>query len=274
MQSSLVGTLLLLFTGMVSYQGFRRSSYFDEYVFDVDKILKSREWYRMLSSGFLHLNWLHFGFNMIALMSFSVALEQTFGYLQFFLIYLLSMLGGSLLALYVHRNHGDYRAAGASGAVSGVVMAAIILYPEMEIGLILLPFAWASWKFGLAYIVLTILGIKYQLGNIGHAAHLGGALTGVLLTLALEPTMVVDNWWVIVLILVPILIFLILIIRQPEVLMVDKYWGAQVEDLKAYSKKRTADPTLDELLDKIRKKGMMGLSKKEKALLEKYKNEM
>lgn len=274
MQSSLIGTLILIFTGMVTYQAFRRQSYMDENIFHVDKILKAKEYRRLFTSGFLHANWIHFGFNMGALMAFSIALESNFGYLKYFLLYMLSMLGGSLLSLYIHRNHGDYRALGASGAVSGVVMASIILYPESEISLVLIPISWESWKFGIAYIILSILGIKYQVGNIGHDAHLGGALTGVLLTIAFQPTIIYDSWWIILLIVIPVFIFLYLIIQQPEILMIDKYWGAQVENIKDFRKQRAKDPTLDELLEKIRKKGIKSLSTKERQLLEKYKNDI
>ena len=125
--------------------GFSRPKYFEDSEFHVDKILINKEYRRLLSSGFLHVNWLHFAFNMIALASFSLSLEHLLGLQKFILLYFCSLIGGNLLALYIHRNHGDYRAVGASGAISGVVLASIILFPEGEISLILLPYGIKSW---------------------------------------------------------------------------------------------------------------------------------
>ena len=124
----IVGTLILIFTGLVTYLGLSRSSYQNEYKLDVDKILIDKQYYRLLPSGFLHVGWLHFAFNMGALLSFSFSLELVFGIKNFLLVYFLSLLGGNLFALYVHRNHGDYTAVGASGAVSGVISSFICNY--------------------------------------------------------------------------------------------------------------------------------------------------
>lgn len=136
---SQVGTLIAILTGIFTYQGLTHSSYQNKYLLHVDSILVSKEYYRLFSSGFLHANWMHFGFNMAALVSFALSIEILLGIKSFLVIYCLSLLGGSLLALYIHRNHADYSGVGASGAISGVIASAIILFPEGEIGLILLP---------------------------------------------------------------------------------------------------------------------------------------
>ena len=219
-----IGSFLLLITLLTTYNGFIRRDFFEKYLFQVDKILYQKERYRLFSSGFLHANWLHFGFNMIALISFSWALEFTLGYLSFLLIYFVAMLGGNLLALYIHRNHGDYSAIGASGAISGVVMSSIVLFPESKIGIILLPFIeFPSWIFGLLFIVVSLFGIKSQRDNIGHEAHLGGAITGLILTVLIRPSIALSNWWVILLMLVPTVGFLWLIIKHPDFLITGKF---------------------------------------------------
>ena len=125
--TGVIGTLLLIFTGLTTYKGFSDFKFFEENLFEVDGILVHKEYKRIISSGFLHTSWLHFGFNMIALMSFSWSLELLFGYWKLLFIYFASLIGGNLLALFIHRNHGDYRAVGASGAISGVIFSSIIL---------------------------------------------------------------------------------------------------------------------------------------------------
>ena len=265
---SQIGILIAILTGMTTYQGLRHSSYQDKYLFHSEKILLDKEYYRLLTSGFLHVNWLHFGFNMLALTSFALSIEVLLGIKSFLIIYFLSMLGGSLLSLYIHRNHYDYTAVGASGAISGVVAASIILFPNSEIGLIFIPGGIKSWVFGLIFIVISILGIKSQSDNIGHEAHLGGILTGIVATSIISPRIFLINWHIALGMLVPILIFLYLIIRRPDILITGK-WNLERPNITT---KYKSEISLDEILDKIKRRGIDSLSKKEKKLLEKYSN--
>jgi len=284
--SGAVGTLLMIITGLTTFKGLKDYAYFDAFKFQVDKILIDKEYKRVITSGFLHGSWLHYGFNMIALLSFSLSLELIFGYTKFLVIYFGSKIGGSLLALFIHRNHGDYSAIGASGAISGVVMASILLFPDNNIGFILLPFEMKSWIFALLFIVISIFGIKGQRGNIGHEAHLGGALTGIILALIFQPSIFIESPWIVLVTTLPIIAFLILIVRNPAVLMVEKYWGETISKRnfqrttkssrknKYQTSKAEKESQLNQLLDKIRREGIESLSKKEQALLEKLKNEL
>jgi membrane associated rhomboid family serine protease len=263
---STIGTLLLIFTGLTTYKGLMDDYYQEKYLFYVDGILMRKEYHRLWTSGFLHSGWLHFGFNMLALIGFSFSLEMEMGWWKFILIYASSLLGGNLLALYIHRHHGNYRALGASGAISGIVLSSIILYPEGQISMVLLPLEMPSWLFAIFFVLISIFGIKSQDGLIGHEAHLGGALTGILVTLLLKPSAIITQWWIILLVVVPILAFLILIVRKPEVLLINNYWGTARATVR--SKLEEPEVTLDYLLDKIRKKGIESLTKKERDMLD------
>lgn len=276
--SSATGMFLLIITGLATYKGFRDNAFFEQYVFEVDRILIDREWKRLISSGFLHGGWIHFGFNMAAMLSFSLSLELLFGVWKFLGLYFFSMIAGSLLSLYIHRNHGDYRAVGASGAISGVVFASIVLDPGGSISIFGLPFSIKSWVFGLAFVLISIFGIKRQADNIGHDAHLGGALAGVAGILAIQPGLFLDNWWVVLLLVIPTLAFLILIVRNPAVLMVDGYWGENLSRSRWQSprQRQTLSPEeeMDQLLDKIRRHGIASLTKKERKRLKELREEM
>jgi membrane associated rhomboid family serine protease len=273
--NSLIGLVLLFFIGAATYKGFRDGQYQNRYAFHVDSILKDGQYDRLITSGFLHVGWLHFGFNMVALMSFCWSLEIFLGPWKLLLLYFISLLGGNLLSLYIHRQHGDYSAVGASGAISGVIFASIVLFPGSEIGFILLPVSVPAWLFGLLFILISIFGIKSQADNIGHEAHLGGAITGVLAAIMLEPSVLKTNLSTILGILLPFTAFLILIIRNPAVLMIDGYWGESVKTGSNWVKKlrdehdnvQNEEEELNDLLDKIKEKGIKSLTKEERKRL-------
>lgn len=277
--TGVIGTLLLIFTGLATYKGFRDYNFFEENCFEVDSILIDKSYKRLLTSGFLHSGWLHFGLNMVVLLSFSWSLELVFGYWKLLFIYLASLVAGNLLALFIHRQHGDYRAVGASGAVSGVIFSSILLFPEAPIKFFLIPIEFKSWLLGLIFMMVTIFAIKKKKGNIGHEAHLGGAIAGILISLFFLPFDAI-NWWVVAILLVPTLAFLLLIVNNPAVLMVENYWGDHIGRLQQAARQprepvyTDTQTELDTLLDKIRLQGMDSLTKTELERLEKLKNEL
>ncbi|WP_116128442.1 rhomboid family protein [Lewinella sp. IMCC34183] len=266
MDQGVAGTVILIITGLVTYAGLTRSTYQEKYKFDVDRILIDKEYYRLISSGFVHANWIHFAFNMGALLSFSYSLEIIFGIVNFVMTYFFSMLGGSLFSLLIHRNHGDYTAVGASGGVSGVIAASILLFPLSEIGFVILPIGIKSWIFGLLLVAISIVGIKSQSDNIGHEAHLGGILTGVTATLFIDPIAVYTNWWVLLILIIPIIWFLYMIYTRPEILLTNN-WGISKPKVKLA---KSQDSRVDDILEKIKAEGFQSLTKKEKELLKRY----
>ncbi len=274
MSQSIIATIIIVATFLATYQGEKDRWFKEEYLFWTDGILIRKEWQRLLTSGFLHSGWWHFGFNMVTLFSFSYALEYVFGMAQFALIYFASLLGGSLLALYFHRNHGDYKALGASGAVSGVIMASIVLMPTADLYFFFIPYGIPSWLLGAVFIAVSIFGIKAQADNIGHDAHLGGAIIGTLIACALKPQLAVDHWWVVLMIIVPCSIFMYLVIKNPAMLFIEGYWGEEVHSIKTYKFSQKKKPSLDELLDKIRANGIKSLSAKERKWLKEYQEKM
>lgn len=275
-EASIIGSVLGFFIAIFSYKGFKDRQFYEDYLFDVDRILIDGEHKRMLTSGFLHGSWWHLIFNLIALLSFSGEIEHQFGPLRYCIIYFGSLIGGSLLALYIHRNHGDYRAIGASGAISGLILSFVVLAPDSSISFIFLPIEIKSWVFALLFVAVSIFGIKFQRDNIGHEAHLGGAIIGVLITIALKFSVVRDHPWVIAGILGPSIIFLLLVIRNPNVLLIDNYWGETVENIRLGIKKKpeqmSPEEELDILLEKIRKKGLNSLTDKERKRLDELSN--
>lgn len=268
----IIGLFLIIINIVVSYKGIKDVSFFNRYKFEIDKILINRELIRLMSSGFLHVGWMHLILNLLCLYLFSELIENKLGSLNFIFIYFSSLIAGNLFALLVHRNHGDYSAVGASGAVSGVVFAAIALYPSLEIGFWGLPFSIPGWLFGLLYVLYSIYGIKSQKDNIGHEAHLGGAFVGMLCAIITLPEILKTNYLTILIISIPTLIFIVLIIKKPHLLLIDNvFYKKQYKNLNIDQKfnenKVKKQKEIDIILDKINKKGIESLSKKEMQIL-------
>lgn len=265
-----IGLIILIANLVISYKAFKDFAFYQKSTFRVDAILVGKDYKRLISSGFVHVSWMHLIFNMISLYAFSEAVEYSVGGLNFVLLYFGSLLGGNLFSLYLHRNHGDYSAVGASGAVSGVIFAAIALVPGMELSLLFIPIGIPSWLFGLVFVCVSIWGIKSQKGNIGHDAHLGGGLVGLCFAIMLYPDVLKTNPLPIALIAIPSALFIYLILTRPEILIINsfnkkpKYYS---RDDRFNSQRKEKQETLDKLLDKISEKGIDSLSKKEKETL-------
>src|SRR5437868_5752772 len=121
-------------TCIVSLRGFRSYGFEEKYIFNPEAILAGKEYYSLITSGFLHADTRHLVLNMVTLLLFGKGVELSVGSGQFLAIYLTAIFGGNALSLYVHRHH-EYRAYGASGGVCGVIFASILLHPYGAISL-------------------------------------------------------------------------------------------------------------------------------------------
>lgn len=194
---------------LFSYKGFSDLYFFRKYEFHIASI-RAGEQLRMITSGFLHADWSHLFFNMFTLYMFAPVVISFFGSFTFLLIYLVSLICGNLLTVVFHKNDYNYRAVGASGAVTGILYAAILLQPEMSLYLFFIPIPIPGYIFGIVYLLYSIYGMKAKNDNIGHTAHFGGAIGGYLLTISREPMMLVENTFMVIILAIPILILFIL----------------------------------------------------------------
>ena len=193
---------------LISYKGFNDLSFFRKYEFHVGSI-RAGEQLRMLSSGFLHVDMTHLIFNMLTLWFFAPVVINYMGSFSFILIYFGSLIFGSLLTMAFHKNDYNYRAVGASGAVTGVLYSAILLQPDMMLGIFfIIPMP--AYLFGILYLLYSIYGMRAKNDNIGHTAHFGGAVGGYLITLVKEPTLIVEHTLMVVLLAIPIVILFVM----------------------------------------------------------------
>lgn len=199
---------LIVVNVLISYKGFNDISFFRKYEFHMGSI-RSGEQIRMLSSGFLHADLTHLIFNMLTLWFFAPVVISYLGDISFLMIYFGSLIFGSLLTMFFHKNDYGYRAVGASGAVTGVLYSAILLQPDMMLG-IFFVIPMPAYIFGILYLLYSIYGMKVKNDNIGHTAHFGGAIGGYLITLLKEPSLLVDHTLMVLLLAIPIIILFVM----------------------------------------------------------------
>jgi membrane associated rhomboid family serine protease len=186
-------TLTLLFanTAISMWTWYSKGDYFERFAEWPYQIIQEKRFYQAVTSAFLHADWMHLLFNMFTLFSFGTVLErlfvtnfgQTEGSVYFLSIYFISLLSGSILTTVMHYRNPGYVAVGASGAVSGIVFSYILFFPTSTVGVFFIPMP--AFLFAFLYVGVSVYGMKSKIGNIGHEAHLGGALGGVISTFLL-----------------------------------------------------------------------------------------
>ena len=209
MNISIFTLIIIGLNVLCSLKGFKDRSFFETYKFNVGGI-KRGEQVRMLVSGFLHVDLQHLLFNMITFYFFADKVIYYVGPFYFFLIYFGSLIFGNLLSYYFHKNEPYYSAVGASGAVTGILYAAILLFPGMDLYLYFIPIPIPSYIVGVGYMLYSIYGMKSRIGNIGHDAHFGGAIGGYVLTLLIAPQVLETHLWMVIVLAIPILILFVM----------------------------------------------------------------
>ena len=186
---------ILLATVAVSIGAFQSRQVLDRLIFNPYKVHKQSEWYRFLSSGLIHADWMHLLVNMFVLYSFGPVVEQYYADAfggkagPYFLVLYAGGLVFSILPTYRKRlNQPGYNALGASGAVSAIVFSYILFNPLQKLclyGLLCLP----GILFGLGYVFYSYYMDKKAKDNINHDAHLWGAVYGFVFTILLQPSL-------------------------------------------------------------------------------------
>jgi len=179
--------IIVATTCLVSITAFNNHKIIDDFIFYPPAVTKRKQWYRFFSCGLIHADWTHLIFNMLALYMFGGAVEDQFvaifgktGKALYLLMYILA-LGVSLIPTFVkHKDDYHYRSLGASGAVSAVIFAGLLLAPYTEVGLIFIPFVRIpGFVFAPLYIIISIALQRRGADNINHSAHIFGALFGL-----------------------------------------------------------------------------------------------
>lgn len=184
--------IIIAVTCVVSFMGFKDDRLIDRLILWPPAITRGKEWWRLASCGLIHADVPHLLFNMMTLFFFGRAMEGFYvsrgGAIGYLIFYVGALIVSSLPSYLQHKNDSRYRSLGASGAVSAVLFAFILLAPWSRIIVFVLPLP--AILYAVAYVAYSIYMDRQRTDNINHSAHLWGAAYGVFATILIEPGVV------------------------------------------------------------------------------------
>ena len=189
--------IIIIITVAASIAAFQSPDLMNRWLMRPYAVKHGNQWYRFITSGFIHANWIHLLFNMIVFYSFGPVVQAYYDYsfegrstYYFIVLYLGGMLISDLPTYIKHQEHSWYASLGASGAVSAVLFAFVFLNPLGTIYFYFLPMP--GIVMGVLYLGYSWYMSKQGGDNINHDAHFYGAVFGVLFTFLLKPSLGLD----------------------------------------------------------------------------------
>lgn len=190
-----INYLIIGFTALISFLAFNNRHLFIKLKHWPYEEVRHGEYYRWLTSGFLHADPMHLIFNMITLYFFGSIVEQWFvivfpavGSLFYLVFYLISIVAASSATFFKYRDAPGFASIGASGAVAAVLFASILILPTNTIYVFFFPMP--GFIFGIGYLWFSAYEAKRGRDNIDHTAHYYGAIFGFLFPILFEPGLV------------------------------------------------------------------------------------
>ena len=186
--------IIIILTCLISISAFTNEKLRSDLLFYPPAIANQNQYYRFITHGFVHGDYVHLAFNMFALYSFGSAVEvQLFlhpcffgqlGKLVYILLYITGIIAATIPDYFRHKHNSQYASLGASGAISAVIFSAIVLLPKMGIGFLFLPpdLSIPGYIFGPVYLLISAYLDKRGGGKIAHGAHFWGAIYGIIFT--------------------------------------------------------------------------------------------
>jgi membrane associated rhomboid family serine protease len=200
--------IIIGFTVLISFMAFNNQDLFYKMKHWPYQEARHGEYYRWLTSGFLHGDPMHLIFNMLTLYFFGdyveewfAALFPDFGKTLYITFYVAAIVAASSATFQKYRNTSSFASIGASGAVAAVLFACILLNPTIGIMMFFIPIPIPGFIFGALYLWYSSYAAKRGGDNIDHTAHFFGAVFGFFFPLLLKPSLFLDfveqlrNWF-------------------------------------------------------------------------------
>jgi len=178
--------IIIIITTLISIAGFSNAKLIDSLIFYPPAVSQRNQWYRFITCGFIHADYGHLIFNMLSLYFFGPFVERAFegifsenGGIFYIILYVTSLVV-SLLPTYVkNKDNYAYRSLGASGAVSAVIFAGLMIAPQSEVFFYFIPIPIPGFIFAPLYLIISAFLERKGNTNINHSAHIFGALYGI-----------------------------------------------------------------------------------------------
>lgn len=194
----IVTCLVSYYAGITPQDRMSRKGIFDQLKHYPIAEKTNKEFYRFLSSGFLHGSWMHLIFNMYVLYEFGETVENifveifgSFGRIGYLLMYLAAIVFADIPSYLKHQNNPAFASIGASGAVSAVLFIFIMFYPWAELKFVFFPFfPFPAIALGIGYLIYSSWASKRGRDNIDHSAHFAGAIFGIAFIVLTHPQII------------------------------------------------------------------------------------
>lgn len=190
----IINFVIIAITVIASLLAWNQEEIFAKLKFNPYLTKNRKEYWRIVSYGLIHADWIHLAVNMFVLYSFGSVVIQYFAVVfpgKEIFYYLLLYVGGLAISIAPafgkHKDNHYYNAVGASGAVSAVLFSSIVFDPMNKIFLMFIPIGIPAVVFGVLYLVYSAYMDKKAKDNIGHDAHFWGGIFGFGITIALKP---------------------------------------------------------------------------------------
>jgi len=184
--------IIIIITAVVSIISFNNSQLLSKLILWPKRMDNPAEYYRFVTSGLIHADWMHLIFNMITLFAFGELVEAYFAMLgagyAYLLLYVLGIVVASVPSFLKNRNNSYYRSLGASGGVAAVLFSSVYFNPWSKIYLMFIPVGIPAIIFAVLYLIYCAYMDKRGGDNINHGAHFWGSVFGFLFTLIIDPT--------------------------------------------------------------------------------------
>jgi len=192
-----ITVILIIITVAISLYAWNRPELLQRWMFNPYAVRNRREYYRFITSGFIHQDYIHLFFNMFTLYFFGSMIEQVYGYIfgdlggvLYVAMYIIAIVVADFSTYIKHKNHPNYNSLGASGGVAAVLFSSILYDPTNNLYIFaLIPIP--GFILGALFLIYSFQRSKQTRDRINHDAHLWGALFGVAFTIVLDPQVVI-----------------------------------------------------------------------------------
>ena len=194
-QYGLGALVIFALTIIISVIGLKSPGLIEKMVLRPYRLVRNREYDRLITSGFVHADFAHLIFNMLTFYFFAFGLERSIGTVSFLALYFIGLIFSNTGSFFKHRNNPEYATLGASGAILAVLFASIVYRPEQKLFVFPIPVPIPAPLFAVGYLAYSYYAARNSKGRINHDAHIGGALTGLAFVAVTDPSAYSDFRW-------------------------------------------------------------------------------